>query len=136
MTDAATVLGKVDVLGATVLNAAATSLLPKSFNAAGFHLVADGLVDDPDTHIEDSNSIMAKLLNTLQFPNNNYFTVQFVMQIIKKHITICGIMFQVFYKTNGMPIYCLHKMASVQFMGANIAGNVKVDTADAVSLIT
>ena len=73
--DAATALGKVDVPNATASSIAATSLLPKPLNAAGFHLVADGLVDDLNTHIEDSNSVMAELLDTLQLLNNNYFIV-------------------------------------------------------------
>ena len=56
---------------------------------------------------------MAKPLDALQLPNNNHFAVQFVMQIIEKHITAYGIMFQVFYKTDGMPTYCLYKTVSV-----------------------
>jgi hypothetical protein len=63
--DAATTLGKVDVLGTATLNTAITSLSPKPLNIAGFHLVADGLVNDPDTYMEDSNSIMAKPLDVL-----------------------------------------------------------------------
>ena len=63
MTDAATVLGKVDVLGTTALNTATASLLPKPLDIAGFHLVADSLVDDSNTYIEDSDSIMAKPLD-------------------------------------------------------------------------
>jgi len=63
--DATTALGKVDILGATTLSTAATSPSPKPLNAAGFYLVADSLVDNPDTHIEDSDSIIAKPLDTL-----------------------------------------------------------------------
>jgi len=63
--DAVTTLGKVDVLGAAALSIAATSLSPKPFNIASFYLVADSLVDNLDTYIEDSNSIMAKPLNIL-----------------------------------------------------------------------
>jgi len=63
--DAVTALGKVDALGATALSIAATSLLPKPLNTAGFYLVADGLVDDLDTYIEDSDSVMAEPLDIL-----------------------------------------------------------------------
>ena len=35
-----------------------------------------------------------------------------------------------------MPTYYLYKMASIWFTDTNIAGNIKVDTADAASLIT
>ena len=63
--DAATALGKVDVLGATALSIATTSLLPKLLNIASFYLVVDSLVDNLDTYIEDSNSVIAKLLNVL-----------------------------------------------------------------------
>jgi hypothetical protein len=65
VTDAVTTLGKVDVLGAATLSIAVTSLLPKPLNTAGFHPVADGLVDDLDTYIEDSDSVMAEFLNVL-----------------------------------------------------------------------
>jgi hypothetical protein len=65
VTDTATTLGKVDVLSATTLSIATTSLLPKPLNTAGFHPVANGLVDDPDTYIEDSDSVIAELLNAL-----------------------------------------------------------------------
>ena len=58
-------MGKVDILDITTLNTAAASLLPKPLNAAGFYLVVDSLVDDPDTYIEDSNSIIAKPLDVL-----------------------------------------------------------------------
>ena len=78
-TDATTTLGKIDALSTAALNTAATSPLPKPFNAAGFHLVADGLVNNLDTYIEDSNSIMAKPLDILQLPNNNHLIVQFVI---------------------------------------------------------
>ena len=57
------------------------------------------------------------------------------MQIIKKYIIACGITFQVFYETGGMPIYYLYKIASVQFTDANIAGNIKVNTTDATFLV-
>jgi len=63
--DAATALGKVDTLSATTLSVAATSSLLKPLNTAGFYLVVDSLVDNPDTYIEDSNSVMAKPLNIL-----------------------------------------------------------------------
>ena len=39
------------------------------------------------------------------------------------------------YKTNEIPTHRLYKMVSVQFMDINIIGNVKVNTADAASLI-
>ena len=74
-TDIITALGKGDILGTAALSAAATSLLPKSLNVTGFHLVADGLVDDLDTHIEDSDSVMAEPLDTLQFLNNDHLIV-------------------------------------------------------------
>ena len=64
-TDAITTLGKVDAPGAAALSAAATSLPPEPLNTASFYLVADGLVDNLDTHIKDSNSIMAEPLDTL-----------------------------------------------------------------------
>jgi hypothetical protein len=63
--DAVTTLGKIDVPDTTTLSITATSLSPKPLNTAGFYLVADSLVDDPDTHIKDSNSVMAKSLNIL-----------------------------------------------------------------------
>ena len=63
--DAATALGKVDALGAAALSIAATSLSPKPLNTAGFYLVTDGLVNNLNTHIEDSDSVMAKPLNIL-----------------------------------------------------------------------
>jgi len=65
VTDAVTALGKVNALGTTALSIAATSPSPKPLNIAGFHLVADGLVNNPDTYIKNSNSIMAEPLNTL-----------------------------------------------------------------------
>ena len=65
MIDAATALGKGDILGTTASNAAITSLLPKPLNTTGFHLVADGLIDNPDTYVEDSDSIIAEPLNAL-----------------------------------------------------------------------
>ena len=65
MTDAVTTLSKVDVPGTAILNIAAASPLPKPFNTANFHLVADGLVDNLDTYIEDSDSVIAKFLNIL-----------------------------------------------------------------------
>ena len=58
------------------------------------------------------------------------------MQIIEEYITVYSIMFQVSYKTSGMPTYCLYKIASVQFTDANIIGNIKVDTTNAASLVT
>ena len=79
---------------------------------------------------------MAKPLNTLQLLNNNYLTVQFIMQIIKEYIIVYSITFQVSYKTSKVPIYYLHKMACVQFIDTNITSNIKVNTADTASLIT
>ena len=58
-------MGKVDALGATALSIATTSLSPKPLNIAGFYLVVDGLVDNLDTYIEDSNSIIAEPLDIL-----------------------------------------------------------------------
>ena len=75
MIDAVTTLGKVDILSTAALSIAVTSLSPKPLNAASFYLVANGLVDNPDTHIKDSNSIIAELLDILQLPNNNYLIV-------------------------------------------------------------
>ena len=63
--DAATALGKVDAPSATALSIAATSLLSKPLNTAGFYLVADSPMDNPDTYIEDSNSVIAKPLDAL-----------------------------------------------------------------------
>jgi hypothetical protein len=63
--DAITTLGKVDVLGATALSIATTSLSPKPLNTASFYLVVDSLVDNLDTYVEDSNSIIAKPLDIL-----------------------------------------------------------------------
>ena len=57
MIDAATILSKVDV------SIAATSLLFKPFNIASFYLVVNSLVDNLNTHIKDSNSVIAKPLN-------------------------------------------------------------------------
>ena len=65
MIDATTALSKVDVLNTAALSIAATSLSPKPLNAASFYLVADSLVDNPNTYIEDSNSVMAKPLDIL-----------------------------------------------------------------------
>ena len=65
MIDAVTTLGKIDILSTTALSVAVTSLLPKPLNIAGFYLVADGLVDNLDTYIEDSDFVMAEPLNTL-----------------------------------------------------------------------
>jgi hypothetical protein len=63
--DATTTLGKVDVLNTTTLSIAATSPSLKPLDTGGFYPVANSLVDDPDTHIKDSNSIIAKSLNIL-----------------------------------------------------------------------
>ena len=63
--DTITALGKVDALNITTLSIAATSLLPKPLNIAGFYLVVDSLVDNLDTYIEDSNSIIAEPLDIL-----------------------------------------------------------------------
>ena len=65
MIDAITTLGKVDVLGTTTLSIATTSLLPKPLNIASFYLVADSLVDNLDTYIEDSDSVIAEPLDIL-----------------------------------------------------------------------
>ena len=65
MIDAATTLGKIDVPNTAALNTATTSLLPKPFNIAGFYLVVNSLVNNLNTHIEDSNSGMAKPLDAL-----------------------------------------------------------------------
>jgi len=75
VTDTITALGKVDTLGAAALSIAVTSLLPKPLNIAGFYLVVDSLVDNLDTYIEDSNSIIAKPLDILQLLNNNHLIV-------------------------------------------------------------
>ena len=58
-------MGKVDVLGAAISSVAATSLLPKPFNTIGFHLVVNGLVDNLDTYVEDSDFMMAEPLDAL-----------------------------------------------------------------------
>ena len=63
--DAITTLGKVDILGTAALSIAATSPSPKPLNTAGFYLVADSLVDNLDTYIEDSDSIIAEPLDIL-----------------------------------------------------------------------
>jgi hypothetical protein len=63
--DAITALGKVDVLSAAALSIATTSPSPKPLNIAGFYLVVDSLVDNLDTYIEDSDSIIAKPLDIL-----------------------------------------------------------------------
>ena len=65
MINAVTALGKVDALGVAALSIAATSLSPKPLNTAGFYPVVDSLVDNLNTYIENSNSIMAKPLDTL-----------------------------------------------------------------------
>jgi hypothetical protein len=76
--------------------------------------MADGLVDNLDTYIEDSNSIIAKLLDVLQLLNNNHLMS---------------------YKTSGIPTHHLYKTASIQFIDANIVNNIKVDTTDTASLV-
>ena len=58
-------MGKVDVLNTAALSVATTSPLPKPLNIVGFHPVINGLVDDPDTYIKDSDSVIAELLNIL-----------------------------------------------------------------------
>ena len=73
--DVITAPGKEDIPNTAALNIAATSLLPKPLNTASFYLVVDGLVDNLDTYIEDSDFIMAKPLDILQLLNNNYLTV-------------------------------------------------------------
>ena len=75
MIDAATTLNKVDILGAATLSTVTTSLSPKPFNTASFHPVVDGPVDDPDTYIKNSDSVIVKPLNTLQLLNNDHFIV-------------------------------------------------------------
>ena len=65
MIDTTTTLGKADVPNTTTLSIATTSLSPKPLNAASFYLVADSLVDNPDTYIKDSDFIIAKPLNIL-----------------------------------------------------------------------
>ena len=63
--DAITTLGKVNVPGTATLNIAVTSLSPKPLNIASPYLVADSLVDNLDTYIENSDSIIAKPLDIL-----------------------------------------------------------------------
>ena len=75
MIDAVTALGKVDTLNTITLNIAATSLLPKPLNTASSYPIINGLVDSLDTYIEDSNSIITKLLDILQLLNNNHLIV-------------------------------------------------------------
>jgi len=53
------------MLSTTTLNIATTSLLLKPFNITSFYFVADSLINNLDTYIEDSNSIIAKPLNIL-----------------------------------------------------------------------
>ena len=65
MIDAVTTLGKVDILNITALSITATSLLFKPLDTASFYLVVNGLVNNLNTYIEDSNFIIAKPLNTL-----------------------------------------------------------------------
>ena len=65
MIGAATALSKVDAPGAAALSIAATSLSLKPFNTAGFYLVVNSLVNNLNTYIEDSDSIIAKPLNIL-----------------------------------------------------------------------
>ena len=65
MIDAAIALGKVNALGAAASSTAATSLSPKPFDTAGSYPVVDGLVDNPDTYMEDSDSVMAEPLDIL-----------------------------------------------------------------------
>jgi hypothetical protein len=50
-------------------------------------------VDNLDTYIEDSDSIIAKPLNIFWLLNNNHFIVWFVIQIIKEYITVYSIIF-------------------------------------------
>ena len=56
-------MGKVDILGTAALSVAVTSLSPKPFNITSFYPVTDGPVDDLDTYVEDSDSIMAEPLD-------------------------------------------------------------------------
>ncbi len=93
MTNTVTALGKVDVLGTAASSAAITSLSPKPLDTASFYLVVDGLIDNLNTYVEDSDSVIAESLNILQFLNNDHFIVWFVIQIIKKYIIVYGIMF-------------------------------------------
>ncbi len=60
-----TVLDKGDILSTATSSAATTSLSPKPLNTAGFHPVANGLIDNPDTYVEDSDSVMAEPLDIL-----------------------------------------------------------------------
>ena len=65
MIDAATTLGKVDALNTTALSIATASPSPKPLNIAGFYLMVDSLVNNLNTYIEDSNSVIAKPLDIL-----------------------------------------------------------------------
>ena len=65
MIDTTTALGKVDVLNTTTSSIATTSLSLKPLNIASSYPVVDGLVDGLDTYIKDSNSVIAKPLDTL-----------------------------------------------------------------------
>ena len=65
MIDAITALSKVDVLNTAVLNTAVTFLLSKPPNIASFYLVANSLVDNLDTYVKNSNSIIAEPLDVL-----------------------------------------------------------------------
>ena len=65
MINAVTILGKVNTLSTAVLSTVTIFLLCKPLNTAGFYLVADSLVNNLDTYMEDSDSVIAKLLNIL-----------------------------------------------------------------------
>ena len=63
--DIITTLNKVDTPNTIALNIVATSLLLKPLNTASFYLVADGLINNLNTYIEDSDFIIAEFLNIL-----------------------------------------------------------------------
>ena len=65
MINAVTILGKVNTLSTTVLSTVTIFLLHKPLNTASFYLVANSLVNNLDTYIEDSDSVIVKLLNIL-----------------------------------------------------------------------
>jgi len=67
------------MLSATASSIATTFLLPKSLNTAGFYFVVNGLINSLDIYMEDSDSIITKLLNALQLPNNDHLIIQFVI---------------------------------------------------------
>jgi len=68
-------LGKVDALSTAALSVVIIFLLPKPLNIASSYFIVDGLIDNLDTYIEDSDFIMAELLNILQLLNNDHFII-------------------------------------------------------------